>query len=108
MYLECFTSVKGVQNFGMKFCNIVLVLLLFNCFLETNAWFSRRRRRRFCSPRDCEVSSWHGLLGAHVVLNNVDKKGHNNGQDGEYPSRVVEDQNVLTYRKHGNAMVHDQ
>ena len=58
MYLECFTSVKGVQNFGMKFCNIVLVLLLFNCFLETNAWFSRRRRRRFCSPRDCEVSSW--------------------------------------------------
>ena len=58
MYLECFTSEKGVQNFGMKFCNIILVLLLFNCFLETNAWFSRRRRRRFCSPRDCEVSSW--------------------------------------------------
>ena len=49
---------KVSKNFGMKFCNIVLVLLLFNCFLETNAWFSRRRRRRFCSPRDCEVSSW--------------------------------------------------
>ena len=54
------------------------------------------------------VKSVLGLLRAHVVLNNVDKKGHNNGQDGEYPSRVVEDQNVLTYRKHGNAMVHDQ
>ena len=54
------------------------------------------------------VKSALGLLGAHVVLNNVDKKGHSNGQDGEYPSRVVEDQNVLTYRKHGNAMVHDQ
>ena len=54
------------------------------------------------------VKSVLGLLGAHVVLNNVDKKGHNNGQDGEYSSRVVEDQNVLTYRKHGNAMVHDQ
>ena len=54
------------------------------------------------------VKSVLGLLGAHVVLNNVDKKGHNKGQDGEYSSRVVEDQNVLTYRKHGNAMVHDQ
>ena len=42
------------------------------------------------------------------MLNNVDKKGHNNGQDGEYPSRVVEDQNVLIYRKHGSAMVNDQ
>ena len=29
------------------------------------------------------------------MLNNVDNKDHNNGQDGEYPSRVVEDQNVL-------------
>ena len=54
------------------------------------------------------VKSVLGLLGAHVALNNVDKKGNNNGQDDEYPSRVVEDQNVLTYRKHGNAMVHDQ
>ena len=41
----------------MKFCNIVLVLLFFNCFLETDAW-SRRHRRRSCSPRNCEVSSW--------------------------------------------------
>ena len=41
----------------MKFCNIVLVLLFLNCFLETDAW-SRRRRRRSCRPRNCEVSSW--------------------------------------------------
>ena len=47
------------------------------------------------------------LLGAHVVLNNVDNTDHNNGQD-EYLCRVVEVQNVLPYRKHGNAMVHDQ
>ena len=42
----------------MKFCNIVIVLLIFNCFLETDAWRRRRRRRRSCSPRNCEVSSW--------------------------------------------------
>ena len=54
------------------------------------------------------VKSVLGLLGAHVVLRNVDNKDHNDGQDGEYLSRVVEEQNVLPYRKHGNAMVHDQ
>ena len=44
----------------MQFCNIVIVLLFLNCFLETDAWRRRRRRRRrrSCSPRNCEVSSW--------------------------------------------------
>ena len=42
----------------MNFCNIVLVLLFFDCFLETDA-LSRRRRRRSCSARDCEVSIWY-------------------------------------------------
>ena len=41
------------------------------------------------------VKSVLGLLGSHVVLNNVDHKDHNDGQDGEYLSRVVEVQNVL-------------
>ena len=54
------------------------------------------------------VKSVLGLLGAHVVLNNVDNKDHNDGQESKYLSRVVEDQNALPYRKHGNAMVHDQ
>ena len=54
------------------------------------------------------VKSVLGLRGAHVVLNNVDNKDHNDGQESKYLSRVVEDQNVLPYRKHGNAMVHDQ
>ena len=54
------------------------------------------------------VKSVLGLRGAHVVLNNVDNKDHNDGQESKYLSRVVEDQNVLPYRKHGHATVHDQ
>ena len=54
------------------------------------------------------VKSVLGLRGAHVLLNNVENKDHNDGQESKYLSRVVEDQNVLPYRKHGNAMVHDQ
>ena len=42
----------------MKCVNQALALLFFYCFLQTDAWFSRRRRRRACSPSDCEVSSW--------------------------------------------------
>ena len=40
------------------------------------------------------VKSVLGLLGAHVVLKNVDNKDHNDGQESKYLSRVVEDQNV--------------
>ena len=40
------------------------------------------------------VKSVLGLLGAHVVLKNVDNKDHNDGQERKYLSRVVEDQNV--------------
>ena len=84
MYLECFTSVKGVQ----KFQHEVL-----------------QHSYRFADGEDVVVAvdpavlgivkSVLGLLGAHVVLNNVDNKDHNDGQDGEYLSRVVEVQNVL-------------
>ena len=44
------------RKFSMKpkFVNIVLILLFFYCFLETDAW----RRRRSCSRRNCVVSSW--------------------------------------------------
>ena len=35
----------------------ILFLLVFIVFNHTDAWFSRRRRRK-CTPRACEVSSW--------------------------------------------------
>ena len=95
-------------TFTMEFVKkAVFGLLVLHFFLETDAWLRRRRRRRSCSPRNCEVSSWSSWSSC-IVLNNVDNKDHNDGQESKYLSRVVEDQNVLPYRKHGHAMVHDQ
>ena len=37
---------------------VLMFAVLFIFVDHSDAWFSRRRRRRSCSPQDCQVSEW--------------------------------------------------